>query len=532
MLDSFVFMIKADSKEAVKSIDKAGNEFDKAKGKAHKATDEIEHDVKDMGRTIHDEAYKIDRETKNIGSSFSDMGSELKSGVAGMAGIGTPVTMALGAIAAAVLGVTNNIKGMSEAVKMANATGMDVRSFNAIALAAKTFGLEMNDVRDTLLDTNVAIANARADAKSSEAKAFAALNIPTTDVRTGKAISAEQVLATAAQRRNSGAVSAPVWQTSMEQLGITDRNFQQVILDPKFGQRVKTAYENGPDQAAFDAAKKLTDATADLGLKWDLLTQKLTTGATPALIDFIDRLSNLMDELNKEPPPFETSWWDGMLANWTSAYHQLTQWLSSLPFEIGNAIYSMIAKMVNTVIDGINTLPGVNLDKFQETLKQPKEPSGPTPGGPDMAIPGDENFNQLEVKKEKPAKLDLTSNMTPDHPLAQTVKPAAPQSPLQRQTSDLTADMAPEHPLAQATVPAVAASSAVARANTVQPLPSTTNVRVLGGNSNTSNTSVNVEKIEVNSNSADPRQVAAAVPGALNDHLSNAAQHFDDGVSH
>lgn len=490
ILDSYVFMLKTDAKNAIKDVDKAGNEFDKTKNKAHKATDEIERDVKDMSRTIHDEAYKIDRETSNIGSSFSDMGSELKSSIGGMAGIGTPVTMALGAIAAAVLSVTNNVKGMSEAVKMANATGMDAKSFNAIAQAAKTFGLEANDVRDTLLDTNVAIANARADAKSSEAKAFAALNIPLTDQKTGRAISAEQVLATAVQRRNSGQISAPVWQTNMEQLGITDRNFQQAILDPKFGQRVKTAYENGPDQAAFDAAKKLTDATADLSFKWDQLTQKLTVGATPALIDFIDRLSNLMDELNKEPPPFETSWWDGLLANWTAAYHQLTQWLARLPFEVGNAIYSVIAKMINFVVGGLNALPGVNIDKFQESLEQPKGPSGATPGGPDMAIPGD----------------SPVASIAADHPLAATVVP---------NSMEFNAAAVKGGNLTQAVI--VQNASQRERA---------------AGTVNSSSTTVNVEKIEVNAPESDPKQVAGHVGSAIGDQLQDAAQHYSSGRSH
>lgn len=522
ILDSFVFMLKTDAKNAIKDVDKAGNEFDKTKNKAHKATDEIERDVKDMSRTIHDEAYKIDRETSNIGSSFSDMGSELKSSIGGMAGIGTPVTMALGAIAAAVLSVTNNVKGMSEAVKMANATGMDAKSFNAIAQAAKTFGIEANDVRDTLLDTNVAIANARADAKSSEAKAFSALNIPITDPKTGKVLTAEQVLATAAQRRMSGQIAAPVWQANVEQLGITDRNFQQAILDPKFGQRVKTAYENGPDQAAFDAAKKLTDATADLGLKWDLLTQKLTVGATPALIDFIDRLSNLMDELNKEPPPFETGWWDGLLANWTAAYHQLTQWLASLPFEVGNAIYSVIAKMINFVVGGLNALPGVNIDKFQESLKQPKGPSGATPGGPDMAIPGDERFNQSNSQQgnEQQPQKEPTINV-----IAEAKEPKVTVVP---------GDMAPDHPLTQVVIPAMAADTTVGKAAAVSSSLPSTSAQMLAqgrGGGNSTNT-VNVEKIEVNASESDPKQVAGHVGSAIGDQLQDAAQHYSSGRSH
>lgn len=50
--------------------------------------------------------------------------------------------------------------------------------------------------------------------------------------------------------------------------------------------------------------------------------------------------------------------------------------------------------------------------------------------------------------------------------------------------------------------------------------------------SRSTSNSVNVEKIEVNSNSADPRQVAGHVGDAIGSHLQNAAQHYDDGESH
>ena len=490
VLDTFVFLIQADTKNATKGLQDVGGEMEKTRREIGWDKGQVERDFKSLSGTV-------EKETGGMTKSIKSMGADFKSEMAGMVPAINPVTAAIAAIGAAVLITTNNIKGMADAVRMANGIGMDARKFNAITEAAKTFGLEANDVRDTMLDMNVALANARADKKSTEYKAFASLGVPLYDPKTKLPIDAERALSTAASRRD--AVGPQNWQALMEQTGITDRNFQQMLLDPKFAERAREFYKNGPDNKALQAAKDLSDATTELGVKWDLLKTKLTSDATPALMDFTNRLTNLIDTIRKDQDVPYTEWWDGFKATWDAEWHQFEGWLKGLPKELGNAIFDAIAGAINMVISQLNHLPGVNIDLIKAKSNVTKEPTAPTPGGINQATPDDARFvEQSRKHKENP---DLIAD------------PYAEFNPLKQPIPALQA--------------AARTSEMIASAPIIPP-SSVTNSRSQISNRH----EMKIEKLEVNTQATDAKGIANGIGDGLKGAYGEMINQYDDGRSH
>lgn len=596
LLDTFTFMLKADSKNAVGNIEDVGEAFDDAKKKGVKAADDIGDSAKNMGAKLSGIAESIRAKFgEGLKGSFATLGASL--GIAAVAGIGLN-------------GVLERMPELVNKVKDAASVGVDVTSYDAMSRVFQQNGVDADGFRDSVIDLNEAMGEAASDAKSQKAQSFKTFGISLKDAA-GHAKSADTVLMELSASMEKMNKQEATFQ--IKQLGITDNKVIQTLLlgnkalkeqielqKQKFAltekdqvqllelshaQNMLSATIDGlVDQFAVMLAPALTKvsdgvrvlidwflehkrvigiaagviATLLLPTIWSVVAATTVWAATTliaiapflaigaavaALILVIDdlfayyqgggsiigdfaakheMLKDVLDGLKimalglmkffsdmwNDPEKaltdfrgFMSTVWENMVADTKAIFTELWTWIINLFKNIGGAISDGISNAAKDAYDSLPDWAKTGLKAAGFAPEEPK-PATASPGGADMAVPGD-------------------STATQQHP-------AEKRQEQQKNTPKQVGDMAPEHPLAQATVPAIAASTTVGAAAAMPQIPSNAGRTTTVHNT----TSVQTGDINVKSDSADPRKVADAVPAALNDHLKSTAQHFDDGESH
>lgn len=571
ILDTFTFLLKADSKNAVSNIEDVGEAFDDAKKKGVKAADDIGDSAKNMGAKLSGIAESIKAKFgEGLKGSFTTLGASL--GIAAVAGMGLS-------------GVLERMPELINKVKDAASVGVDIQSYDAMSRVFQQNGVDADGFRDSMIDLNEAMGEAASDAKSQKAQSFKTFGISLKDAA-GHAKNADQVLLELSASMEKMNKQEATFQ--IKQLGITDNKVIQTLLlgnkalkdqielqKQKFAltekdqvQLLELSHAQNMLSATIDglvdqfavmlapALTKVTDgvrilidwflehkrvigiaagviATLLLPTIWSMVTATAAWAATTliaiapflaiaaAVAAFILVLDDLWEYYNggdsvigefaakhemlkdvleglramakglmqffsdmwNDPEKALTDFqgfmhtvWDNMVADTKAIFTELWNWIVSIFQSIGSAISTGIK---NSARDAYDSLPDWAKSGLKVAGLAPGEdkPATQSPGGATMAVPG---------------------------------------------------DMATDHPLTQATVPAMAANTTVGVAAAMPQIPGNA-----GRVSNVTNTNTtHVDKIEVSSPNADPAQVAKAVPAALDNHLGNAAQHYDDGRSH
>lgn len=571
ILDTFTFLLKADSKNAVSNIEDVGEAFDDAKKKGVKAADDIGDSAKSMGAKLSGIAETIKAKFgAELSGSFATLGASL--GIAAVAGMGLS-------------GVLERMPELINKVKDAASVGVDIQSYDAMSRVFQQNGVDADGFRDSVIDLNEAMGEAASDAKSQKAQSFKTFGISLKDAA-GNAKSADKVLMELSASMEKMDKQQATFQ--IKQLGITDNKVIQTLLlgnkalkeqielqKQKFALTEKdsvqllelnhaqnmlsTTIDGLVDQFAVLLAPALTKVTDGVRIliEWFLEHKRVIgiaagviamtliptiwsaaaatavwaantliaiapflaiAAAVAALVLVIDdlweyyeggdsvigefankhkMLKDVLEGLREMAKGlmqfFQDMWnnpekaladfqsfmatvWNNMVSDTKAIFTELWTWIVSLFKNIGGAISDGISSAAK---DAYESLPDWAKTGLKAAGLAPSEdkPATQSPGGPTMAVPG---------------------------------------------------DMAADHPLTQATVPAMAANTTVGVAASMPQIPGSA-----GRVSNVTNTSsVNVEKVEVNSTSADPAQVAKAIPEALDNHMANAAQHYDDGRSH
>lgn len=597
ILDSFVFLLKADSKDAVRGIEDTGEAFEDLKKKGKRETDEVERNFNEFGRRMNSIA-------EGVGSSI---GNSIKGGIGALGA-------SLGLATVAGLGLNTALERMGELygrVQDAATVGIDVGQYDALSKVFVMGGSDAEGFRDSMIDLNESLGEAASDATSGKAKAFQQFGVAVKDAK-GNIRGADEVLLDLAGSMEKMSKQEATFQ--IKQLGITDNKViqtlllgnkalkeqielqkQKYVLSEKDAEQVReytqaqrmlqVTIDGIVDQFTAwlaPALTKITNLTRE-GVEWVIEHKRviaiaagvigtvmiptilrataataswaaatltamapyiLITAAVAGLVLVIDDLMSyyegggsvigdyankhkmLKDTLDGLGEAFRgvrdwliTMWndpekaiqqfedfiskiWDNMVADAqsgidamlngvTNGFNDLSNKAKAILTELWTWVKNLFANLGNEITDSISgawdkvksSANPMTWFRDDESVPKTSKPATQSPGGPSMAIPGD---------------------------------------------LPLTRPMAADHPLTQAVVPAAAASSAITSAANAPVISASA-----GRNTNVINTTtVSTGDIKVESNSADPRQVAAAVPAALNDHFSNTAQHFDDGVSH
>ncbi len=213
ILDSFVFLLKADSKQAVKGIQDTGEEFDELKKKGEKTADDVEKRFGEFG-------HKMDGLASKIREAFSDK----------MAGGFAAVGASLGLATVSALGFSEAMERIPELfqrVQDAATVGVDIEQYDAMTRVFAANGAEADDFRDSMIDLNEAMGEAAADAKSQKAESFKTFGISLKNAK-GEAKDASQVMLELSDSLSKMDKQQATFQ--IKQLGITDNRVIAVLL--------------------------------------------------------------------------------------------------------------------------------------------------------------------------------------------------------------------------------------------------------------------------------------------------------------
>lgn len=554
ILDTFTFLLRADSRTAVDNIDEVGEAFDDAREDGERATRDIADNAEDMGGRLSSIAETI--KTKfglELSGGFAALGASI--GIAAIAGMGFG-------------DVLERIPELISKVKDAASVGVDITSYDAMSRVFERNGVEADGFRDTMIDLNEAMGEAAADAESGKAQSFKTFGISLKDAA-GNAKNADQVLTELSASMEKMTKQEATFQ--IKALGITDNAVIQTLLlgnkaltDQIELQKQKFALtEKDQDQLLeLNQSQNMLNATVSAMVDQFavMLVPALTavTAGTRVLIEFILEhkrvigiaagvITTLLLPALWNTVTATASWAAAtLIATWPilaigAAVAALILVIDDLwsYYEGGDSVIGGFAEkneMLRDVLAGLKTMAEGLMQFFTDMWNNPEKALTDFQGFmhtvwtnmvSDTKLVFTELWNWI-VNIFKNIGSAVSDGIKSAASGAYDSLPGWAKKGLGAVGLGGDGDLAENHPLNEARVPAAAANVTVGAASSSPQIPS--------GAGRVSNVNItnapHVDKIEVNSNSSDPAQVAQAVPKALSDHFQDAAQHYSSGRSH
>lgn len=213
ILDSFVFLLRADSTQAVRGIQDTGEEFDELKKKGKQAADDVENRFDEFGHKMDGLASKIRESlTGKLSGGFAALGASL----------GIATVSALGFNAA-----IERIPELFQRVQDAATVGVDIEQYDAMTRVFQQNGVEADAFRDSMIDLNEAMGEAASDAKSQKAESFKTFGISLKNAK-GEAKNASEVMLELSDSLSKMDKQQATFQ--IKQLGITDNQVIAALL--------------------------------------------------------------------------------------------------------------------------------------------------------------------------------------------------------------------------------------------------------------------------------------------------------------
>lgn len=193
-----------------------------------------------------------------------------------------------------------------------------------------------------------------------------------------------------------------------------------------------------------------------------------------------------------------TGAWEQLSAETKEIFKELLAWVTGIFSQFGSYISDSISNAAKSAYDALPDFvkKGISMVKGEDE-PNPPEPKQPTPGGPDMAVPGDDQF----VTPPQPGQPKTASNPDEVNPLKQ------PMPVLQAANKSMQIASA---------APSIPANSAA----------------ISGGRQTSVTATQKIDNVNITTGSGDPQQIRTAVSDGMNDHVQQLANQYDDGRSH
>lgn len=578
ILDSFVFLLEADEKDAVKGIKKTGEAFDDLKDKGKKDTESVGNDVEDLGD-------KVKHESNRIKAALDQAFAGLQEKTAGNFGLASSLTALAGAAGGAMIaGISLNAVMEKQAsilmrVNDAATLGVDISQYDALGKVFEQNGLELEGFRDSLFDLNEAMGEAAADAESGKAESFKKFGISLKDAN-GNIKGTDQALLELAGSMEKMSKQEAIFQ--IKALGITDNAAIATLLKGRKALEDQIALQKQKgvlDQEAADNALAYKAAMNELDSAVGSLMDSLAVMLLPILTDVAKGFLAFVN-LVREHKGFVVGALGAiagigvvklipMIKDLTTAMSLLkVQTLLALwPFALIAAAIIAVGLLVDDLwnyFSGGESVIGDLVKKFPmlgdaiEGLKTLVLSIGEAFTDPKKAFTDFMNFCQkvlnniiADVEKFGGQLVDSTvnafNNMFDEGKriftelwdfivnlfknLGNEISNAAGNAweTVKNNANPLNWFSDEEaNPTASSASPAIAATNVVGNASR-SPVISNANSRI---SNNTTTQSVSVDKVEVHTQATDSQGIANSFADGLKNAYSNTAQSYDDGRSH
>ena len=262
VLDSFVFLLETDNRDALRGINEAGNALD---------------DVEDGSNQAHKALLGM---FTGVGEKAGLTAASLKEVAIGALGI-----VGAGLSLNAVLDHTAEMLGR---VQDAETVGVNISQYDALSRSFQALGVDADGFRDSMIDLNEAMGEAASDAKSGKAESFKTFGVSLKDAQ-GNIKSADQALLELAGSMEKMDKQQATFQ--IKQLGITDNAViaamlkGQKALERQIDLQKSLGVLNEKD---VEQLKRFKQAQNELSAIFSRFSDVLAMTAVPALELIID----------------------------------------------------------------------------------------------------------------------------------------------------------------------------------------------------------------------------------------------------
>lgn len=262
VLDSFVFLLETDNRNALRGINEAGNALD---------------DVEDGSNQAHKALLGMFTGVSEKAGLTAASLKEVAIGALGIVGAGLSLN--------AVLDHTAEMLGR---VQDAETVGVNISQYDALSRSFQALGVDADGFRDSMIDLNEAMGEAASDAKSGRAESFKTFGVSLKDAQ-GNIKSADQALLELAGSMEKMDKQQATFQ--IKQLGITDNAViaamlkGQKALERQIDLQKSLGVLNEKD---VEQLKRFKQAQNELSAIFSRFSDVLAMTAVPALELIID----------------------------------------------------------------------------------------------------------------------------------------------------------------------------------------------------------------------------------------------------
>ncbi|MDM2887744.1 MULTISPECIES: phage tail tape measure protein [Citrobacter] len=257
ILDTFVFLLETDNRDALKGLRDADNALD---------------DVEDGSKSAHKSMLGMFDGVLQKAGITTDGFKELAVSALGIAGAGLSLN--------AVLDHTAEMLGK---VQAAETVGIDIGQYDALSKTFQSLGVDADGFRDSMIDLNEAMGEAASDAKSGKAESFKTFGISLKDAQ-GNIKSADQALIELAGSMEKMDKQQATFQ--IKQLGITDNAVIAAMLNGQkaLERQIQLQKDLGVlNEKDVEQLKRFKQAQNELSTIFSRFADQLAMAVVPAL---------------------------------------------------------------------------------------------------------------------------------------------------------------------------------------------------------------------------------------------------------
>ncbi|QKN82061.1 phage tail tape measure protein [Scandinavium goeteborgense] len=262
VLDTFVFLLETDNKNALKGF----NETDNAMGEVQGASVDTRTQLLNIFNGVGEKAgFTID--------NFK----ELAVATLGIAGAGLSLNAVL-----------DHTAEMLQKVRDAETVGVDISQYDALSRTFQSLGVEADAFRDSMVDLNESLGEAASDAKSGKAQAFKQFGVSLRDTQ-GNIKSADEALLELSDTMSKMDKQQATFQ--IKQLGITDNAVISAMLNGRKELERQIKFQKDLGVTSNDDAEQLkqfAEAQNELSAIFTRFADVLAMTVVPALDLLID----------------------------------------------------------------------------------------------------------------------------------------------------------------------------------------------------------------------------------------------------
>ncbi|MBQ0205431.1 hypothetical protein [Citrobacter portucalensis] len=257
ILDTFVFLLETDNRDALRGLRDADNALD---------------DVEDGSKSAHKSMLGMFDGVLQKAGITTDGFKELAVSALGIAGAGLSLNAVL-----------DHTAEMLSKVKAAETVGVDIGQYDALSKTFQSLGVDADGFRDSMIDLNEAMGEAASDAKSGKAESFKTFGVNLKDAK-GNIKSADQALLELAGSMEKMDKQQATFQ--IKQLGITDNAVIAAMLNGQkaLERQIQLQKDLGVlNEKDVEQLKRFKQAQNELSTIFSRFADQLAMAVVPAL---------------------------------------------------------------------------------------------------------------------------------------------------------------------------------------------------------------------------------------------------------